>query len=574
MLSDVQAAEGFADLSAWADQVTVKGHRWYEEEAAVTCTAVDATATVTTPCVTLVESRYTKKFEGDDWKFLVRDFPELLREVFVSEASRALNVPADAIRDVEFRLGSLYVTFHVSHDEDISQEEMERRIEEYPWREMWRLYNQRDQAPDGVDAMLSRIDALEQEAAKKGKELEDLKDAAARDKAKLESESQSKIASLTADGEAREKDLVEALAKEQAQRKKAESQLKASEEQNKKLTENMKRERQHFEKTSQRQNDLIAAIVQENKKEKEAKEREYNEAMDVKDHIIEKLREQLRSSKAFTDSIPRLSIDTSQTEEFNKLMSRMEEVTLLLETSKKAETDARAEISRLSEELRLCQEAREAENITYQNDRLALKGQLDAFNETKLAEDHERRAEANRAAHGIVNVSREVRENETIVRQYQNTLGNIIDTLQDRLNTVREEFALHLKAVNQGIESERSILSEHEEDSQAIRQIFRSSSLQLQKAFWGTQDAEVRKVVQGLDKAAGDAERSSAAVKAVLKSLDLKERDIPERVEWMASHQQALEQLIDSLRNLNKRAFDRQLTLMNNNVTNAANNHS
>ncbi|CAD2218842.1 hypothetical protein AGDE_11208 [Angomonas deanei] len=413
--------------------------------------------------------RLTKKFEGDNWKDILPVVPRLLKQTFISEASAALNVPEKCISEVQFRLGSLYVTFHVTHDEDVSEEEMERRIEEYPFREMWRLYNQRDAPPDGLDAALAEIKKLEEQLKQKEEELERQGKQDARRIADLEKQLEDVQRDLEDRAEEREKDLLAALATEQASRKEADGRLKDTDEQNKKLTEQLKKEKNRFEKQAQRQNELIAAIIQENKKEKEAKEREYNEALEVKDYIIETLKEQLRSLQEDGAS-PRGGLSQDQSAEFDKLMGRMEEMALILQQTQQSETEARAEIRRLQEELTRSEEGRHADNVTYENDKLALKQQLKAFTDSKLAEDHNARAAQRRGS----NVAAEIKENETIVRQYETALENIIGTLQDRLNILQEEFGSFLRVNHESMQKEKELLQEHEGDSNQIRETFRT----------------------------------------------------------------------------------------------------
>lgn len=527
---------------------------WHCTDAAYPCAKCVSTGATLT-------SRLTKRFEGDDWHFLVDEIPALLRQTFVCEASEALAVSSESIFDVEFRLGSLYVTFHVTHDEDISQEEMDRRIEEYPFREMWRLYNQRDGAPDGLDAALQRIKAMEAELKEKEREMDKERGDHEQRLNKLEQQLRSTEDELKGPVAERERDLTEQLGKEQAGRKKADGQLRAVEEQNKKLLDALKQEKARFERTSQRHNDLIAAIIQENKKEKEAKEREFHEQLDVKDYIIENLKSQLRT-RTTGDPSPRNSIyENDQSEELSKLMSRMEEMTLILQKAQESESEAHAQIQRISDSLKRSEEARQAESVTYENNILALRQQLNAYRETGLAEEHEKRSKENRQlARG--SVSQAVRENEVIVRQYETALENIIGTLQDRLHIVREEYGSYLAVAEKEVAGEKSVLEEHEEDSKAIRQTFRSSSIALQKIYWGTREGEVPHIIHDLDSAAAGAEKSSAAVKVAMAMLDSKIRTFTDQREWMEAHQTSLQELIESLRALNKRAFERQLTLM------------
>ncbi|EPY33397.1 hypothetical protein STCU_02239, partial [Strigomonas culicis] len=321
---------------------------------------------------------------------------------------------------------------------------MEQRIEEYPFREMWRLYEQRGAPPDGLDAALAQVKELEAALELRTRDMERLRGTTAQRISELEQQLEETRVDLEERAADRERELLMELSREQTTRRQSDGRVKDYDEQVRRLTENLKKEKMRFEKTAQRQNELIAAIMQENKKEKEAKEREYNEALDVKDYIIESLKEQLRSL-AENGALPGSSVTQDQSEEFGKLMGRMEEIALVLQRTQESDAEARMEITRLNDLLRQSEDARHAESITYENDMLALRQQLAAYQNTKLAEDHAKRAEENRATRrGTPNVAAEVKENETIVRQYETALENIVGTLQDRLHVLREEFQSYL----------------------------------------------------------------------------------------------------------------------------------
>ncbi|KPI87089.1 hypothetical protein ABL78_3851 [Leptomonas seymouri] len=513
-----------------------------------------------------VTTRLTKKFDGDDWKDLIATVPSLLLQTFVCEASIALDVPQEAISDVQFRLGSLYVTFHVTHDDDISQEEMDRRIEEYPFREMWRLYNQRDGAPDGLDAALQRLKNMEMDLAEKERALEKERSAREANARDLERQLQALKDEMVGPIAQREQELLAQLAKEQAGRKKADGQLKTSEEQAKKLLEALKQAKLHTERQAQRHNDLIAAIIHENKKEKEAKEREYKEQMEVKDYVIENLKSQLRTRTADSASPRNSIVDTDQSAEFNRLMERMEDMAQVLQRSQEQESEARAQIQRLSDALKQSEEARLAESASYDNNVAALTQQLNSYRDTKLAEQHERRVKEDRQR-GRGSVSDSVKENATIVRQYTTSLENLIGSLQDRLTVLNEEYSGYLNEAEDEVASERRILADHEEDSREIRKVFRTSSLGLQKIYWGTRESQAQDIIEQLDSAAARAETSSAAVRVAIAMLDSKARALNENKDWMEQHQKMMRELLVSLRELTQRALDRQRALMDDAAT-------
>ncbi|RNE98861.1 kinesin-like protein [Trypanosoma conorhini] len=513
------------------------------------------------PCA-FVTTRHTKRFEGDDWKRVLENHVEALCSAFVTEAAIACHVELEDISDLEFRLGSLYVTFHVSHDADVGESEVQERVELYPFREVMRLYANRDAPPGGLDAALRRISELEKEMKQK---LEKLQEENASKVAELEAARRQIEGELMRQLHEKERELGDALSKAQEALQTSEAENKRLEEEMKKSLETIKRERKRLEKHAMHQNELIAAIIQGNKKEMEAKEREFEENLLEKDVIIENLRTRLRSKSEPPngESVSRAaSVDTDRAEEFAKLMGRMEEMAIVLEKTQESESEARGEVQRLSEALKLSEEARQSDAVIYENNLLALKQQLQAFRDTKLAEDHQKRQEESRARRST-NLSKEEKTNETIVRQYETALENIIGTLQDRLTILREEYASFLRVSEEEAVNEKNILDEHEQDSQRVRQTFRTASLTLQRVFWSTREKEVPEVIAELDNAAASAEKSRAAVKVTLALLDSRLQSFSEQKEWMETHQQSLEDLLASLRQLNKRAFQRQLSLMN-----------
>lgn len=515
--------------------------------------------------VEVVTTRHRKRFDGDDWKCVVENHMERLVRIFVAEAAIACQVDPEDIKDLEFRLGSLYVTFHVAHDANIGEGEIQERVDLYPFREVMRLYAHRDRPADGLDAALRRIRELEEEM-KSG--LDRLREEGARRAEQLERERRGVEEELTLRLQNREKELNDAIWKAQEALRASKAENKRLEDERKATLEAMKRERQRLEKHTIHQNELIAAIIQENKKEMEAKEREFEENLLAKDVMIENLRARLRSKNEPVngDAYSRAaSVDTDRAEEFAKLMGRMEEMAILLEKSQESESEARGEMQRLSEALKLSEEARQSDAVIYENNLLALRQQLQAFRDTKIAEDHQKRHEES-CARRSTNHGKEEKTNEAIVRQYETALENIIGTLQDRLTILREEYAGFLKVSEEETLNEQEVLNEHEEDHQQVRQTFRTASLSLQRVFWSTREKEVPEVIAELDNAAACAEKSRAAVRVTMALLDSRLKSFNEQKEWMETHQRSLEELLTSLRQLNKRAFERQLSLMNERV--------
>lgn len=537
-------------------------------------------------------TRVVCKFDGDRWGALLRGLPQLLRQIFVCEVCIALRVLPWQVRIAEMREGSLYVTFHVTHDEDVSAADLEQRIEEYPFREMWRLYNQGEDVPlDGLDAALQRIAALE--ASLKMAEQE-IRHANAEGQSQVR-EREAQLAALqeklAASAASREEELLKELAQAQEELSAAQDEAQRASDQNKKLTDTLKREKTRFDRTLQRQSDLIAAIIQENRKEKEAKEREYKEQLDMKDYTIERLQEQLRVSVEDGDMsvatahtpMPNAgpnthtlagvapgraaaaAVNNSAWEGMGQMMQRLEEMTSVLQQAQHGESVVRDEVQHLTEALRRSESARQADAVTYENNILALQAQLAAFRDTKLAEDHEKRAQANRARHGHQPAS-DVKENETIVRQYETSLKNVLGTVQDRLNILHNEHDSYVSAFLHETDSELNILQRHDSESRTVREVLRSASISLQKLSWEMQETDVRALVTELDRVVATGEKSNAAVRVIVGMLDARKASLSEQREWMTSHKKTLLGFLDSLQFLNARAFARQLTMMNNQI--------
>ncbi|KAG5493994.1 hypothetical protein JKF63_01827 [Porcisia hertigi] len=539
------------ELSSW---VSVRGrHSTPFEGFLHKVVSADPVLTRAAPSAVTVLSRLSKRFDGDDWKSLLASIPSLLRQTFVCEASNALGVGQEAITDVQFRLGSLYVTFHVTHDEDISQEEMDRRIEEYPFREMWRLYNQRDGAPDGLDAALQRLKEVEVELKDKTLEWE-----------KQHSENEQKVKELEKKLHAlenemegpvaeREQDLLQQLGREQGARKKVESQLKASDDMNKKLLESLKQEKMRAEKTAQRHNDLIAAIIQENKKEKEAKEREYNEQIEVKDYIIENFKSQLRS-RANGSASPRNSIvDADQSEEFNRLMKRMEDMAAVLQRTQESESEARAQIRHLSDALKQSEEARQSELVSYDNNMVARTQEFHSYRDKKIAEDNEGRfteyceSDCDRIGDGV-------KESTTIMRQYIDSLGDLVGSLQDRLHSISEEYNSDFTKTVPTLRV-RQILDELRKGNVKFKETLQSSLFAIQH-HWETQEPEARKILKGIEAVIEDSERSRGDVDRAISIIDSNTRAFEDHKDWTEQQQKMLSELLCSLRDLNRQVFD------------------
>ncbi|CCW66525.1 unnamed protein product [Phytomonas sp. Hart1] len=305
-----------------------------------------------------------KKFKGAHWRRLIDNSIELLRRTFTREASWALNILPEQIRGVEFRLGSLYVTFHVTHDDDVSQEEMRQRIEEYPFNEMWQLYNQSDSATDDLDALGNVIKGLEEQLTQKDIELESTRKINERHGNEL-AEEISKLRNSVEAAENREKDLLKELEKAIKHRKTSEAHLTASKEENQRLLDDLENTKNNFAELEGKYKELITAIVQENKKETEARERELKEQITVKSYIIQDLEAKLGHSRG-VEVDPHSFLNRNNSDASRRLALRIEEMLLQLRLIEKSKIDVHSELGRISESLRFTEKARFVQSVFYE----------------------------------------------------------------------------------------------------------------------------------------------------------------------------------------------------------------
>ncbi|RNE99650.1 Flagellar attachment zone protein 1, partial [Trypanosoma conorhini] len=106
-----------------------------------------------------VTTKHTKKYPGKDWNALLTNKPEELLAVFKSEQALACHVPNDCIRDVEFRLepDALLTSFKVQHPSRRTTGEVDKRLDEFPPREMNRLYQDPDRPKSALDRAIVEV---------------------------------------------------------------------------------------------------------------------------------------------------------------------------------------------------------------------------------------------------------------------------------------------------------------------------------------------------------------------------------------------------------------------------------
>ncbi|KAH9597602.1 hypothetical protein LSM04_004646 [Trypanosoma melophagium] len=141
-----------------------------------------------------VTTQHVKVFDGDEWDVVVKEKPEALRQAFVTDAAAACHVDAEAIGQPTFALGSLHVDFAVTHDADITKEEIDRRLAEFPFRNVMALYGKRHREKDGLDKALEELQQLRDAAEAMSSANENL----ARDLAQKEAENEKLAEDLAA----------------------------------------------------------------------------------------------------------------------------------------------------------------------------------------------------------------------------------------------------------------------------------------------------------------------------------------------------------------------------------------
>ncbi|RNE98509.1 Flagellar attachment zone protein 1, partial [Trypanosoma rangeli] len=89
-----------------------------------------------------VTTKHTKKYPGKHWKALLTNKPEEVLATFKSEQALACHVSNDCIQNVEFHLepDALLSSFNVQHSARQTAGEVDKRLSEFPPREMNRLY--------------------------------------------------------------------------------------------------------------------------------------------------------------------------------------------------------------------------------------------------------------------------------------------------------------------------------------------------------------------------------------------------------------------------------------------------
>ncbi|KAG5468710.1 hypothetical protein CUR178_01545 [Leishmania enriettii] len=106
-------------------------------------------------------SRHQKVFEGDEWDTVVETRPHALHDAFVMDVCTACRVCREDLSDIRFALGSLQASVTVTHNSEISCDDIAKLVEEYHYPNVWSLYGRRSAPKDGLDEARDTISMLE-----------------------------------------------------------------------------------------------------------------------------------------------------------------------------------------------------------------------------------------------------------------------------------------------------------------------------------------------------------------------------------------------------------------------------
>ncbi|CAC9539305.1 flagellar_attachment_zone_protein_-_putative [Leishmania infantum] len=123
-------------------------------------------------------SRHTKVFEGEEWGAVVETKPHALHDAFVTDVCAACRVCRDDLSEIAFALGSLQASVSVTHNSDISCDDIAKLVEEYHYPNVWALYAKRlapkdglDEAKDAISDLQLALAAKEEDAARVAEKL-------------------------------------------------------------------------------------------------------------------------------------------------------------------------------------------------------------------------------------------------------------------------------------------------------------------------------------------------------------------------------------------------------------------
>ncbi|KAG5505489.1 hypothetical protein GH5_03518 [Leishmania sp. Ghana 2012 LV757] len=124
-----------------------------------------------------VATVHSVQLPGDDWGVVLQEHPEAL-EALVVDVSHACHVSRKDVEYVSFASGTLQATVRVRHDADVTESEMNRRLQEYDYPLTMELYALRQGPKRGADAALATVAQREREISRLNTRLSLLEDEA------------------------------------------------------------------------------------------------------------------------------------------------------------------------------------------------------------------------------------------------------------------------------------------------------------------------------------------------------------------------------------------------------------
>ncbi|RNE97624.1 uncharacterized protein Tco025E_09395, partial [Trypanosoma conorhini] len=97
------------------------------------------------------------QFNGDDWAVLLERNRAALCEALDTDVCGAVGVPRGSVVDVEFTLGSLFATFSLRYLPSLRKSDVDKRLAQCDFAEMWKLYDGRDQLHGAHGAMPAAV---------------------------------------------------------------------------------------------------------------------------------------------------------------------------------------------------------------------------------------------------------------------------------------------------------------------------------------------------------------------------------------------------------------------------------
>ncbi|EKF26778.1 hypothetical protein MOQ_009516 [Trypanosoma cruzi marinkellei] len=100
-----------------------------------------------------VVTHHRVQFDGDDWGAVLEGKRAALCEAFDADVCGAVDIPRGSVVDVDFTLGSLSVAFGVRHAPSLSKRDVDKRLDECNFAEVWKLYGRRNEDQQTGDAV-------------------------------------------------------------------------------------------------------------------------------------------------------------------------------------------------------------------------------------------------------------------------------------------------------------------------------------------------------------------------------------------------------------------------------------